>query len=125
MQSCIYLVVAHIENDNIINIDAILGYLATHPEYTHGEGTLYASLCHAISYKKAKAHIAKMQELGFIRYAAFLKHATNCARFVTNALIASSANSTITKNLRRSKWFTPSPVRNVILANTEPYIYSK
>ncbi|MGK0254926.1 MAG: hypothetical protein ACI9OE_002442 [Mariniflexile sp.] len=115
--------VAEIKSDKITNLNDILEFLATHPKITHGEGKMLASVCNVVDYKKARAHITKMQEKHFIRYAAFIKEACNCARFVTDTLIASITNATIKKNLETSKWFTPSTVGNVLLANTETYAF--
>lgn len=112
---------AKIENDTIINLDAILEFLATHPKLTHGDGKLVASVCNAVDYQKARTHITKMQNKHFIRYAAFIKQACNCARFVTDALIASVTDLKIKNKLENSKWFTPSTVGNVLLADTENY----
>lgn len=111
--------IAQIKNNEITNLNAILEFLATHPKLTHGDGKMLASVCSAVDYNKARAHITKMQEKHFIRYAAFIKDACNCARFVTDTLIASVTDSTIKKNLENSKWFTPSTVGNVLLANTK------
>ncbi|WP_203255845.1 DUF6695 family protein [Hyunsoonleella ulvae] len=115
--------VAKIENDNIKNLDEILGFLGTHPKLTHGDGKLVASVCNAVDYQKARAHITEMQNKHFIRYAAFIKNACNCARFVTDSLIASVNDPEIKKALKTSKWFTPSTVGNVLLADTENYVY--
>lgn len=112
---------AEIENDSIKNLNTILEFLATHPKLTHGDGKLVASVCKAINYKKARAYITKMQNKHFIKYAAFEKKACNCARFIVDALIASITNSKIKKKLEKSKWFTPSTVGNVLLADTENY----
>jgi len=114
---------AIIENDKITNLDEILQFLATHPKLTHGDGKLIASVCNAVDYKKARAHITMMQQREFIRYAAFIKDACNCARFVTDTLIASITNEDLEKQLEGSKWFTPSTVGNVLLADTENYPY--
>ncbi len=115
--------VAEIENDTIKNIEEILKFLGTHPKLTHGDGQMYASVCNAINYDLARAHITIMQHLHFIRYAAFVKDACNCARFVTDALIASVTDSTIKKRLQNSKWFTPSTIGNVVIADTENDVY--
>ncbi|MFG6686335.1 DUF6695 family protein [Mariniflexile sp. HNIBRBA6329] len=115
--------VANIENDEITNLDSILEFLATHPKLTHGDGKMLASVCKAVDYKKARAHITYMQEKHFIRYAAFIKDACNCARFVTDTLIASVTDNSIKKKLEKSKWFTPSTVGNVLLANTEAHAF--
>lgn len=115
--------VAEIEDDTIKNLDTILKFLATHPKLTHGEGQMYASVCNAVDYDLARSHITRMQHRHFIRYAAFIKDACNCARFVTDSLIASVTNSTIKKKLQNSKWFTPSTIGNVIIADTENDVY--
>jgi len=114
---------AEIKNDTIINLEAILKFLATHPKLTHGDGNLCASVCNAVNYDLARTHITKMQHKDFIRYAAFVKIACNCARFVTDTLIASVTNSTIKKKLESSKWFTPSTIGNVVIADTENFVY--
>jgi len=114
---------AIIKNDGIDNLDEILKFLATNPKLTHGDGNLYASVCDAIDYNLARNHINKMQSEGFIRYAAFIKDACNCARFVTDTLIASITNSKIKRDLKRSKWFTPSTIGNVVIADTENDVY--
>ncbi len=110
---------AIIKNDTITNLDTILEFLATHPKLTHGEGKLIASVCNVIDYEKARTHITNMQNKHFIRYAAFIKEACNCARFVTDTLIASVTDLKVKKCLEDSKWFTPSTVGNVLLADTE------
>lgn len=109
---------AEIKDNKILNLERILKFLATHPKITHGDGRLVASVCNKINYDLARTHISKMQAREFIYYAAFKKEACNCARFVTDTLIASVTDSKIIKALLNSKWFTPSTVGNVLLANT-------
>ncbi|MFK7782532.1 DUF6695 family protein [Psychroserpens sp.] len=116
-------IIAQIENDSILNLNDILKFLATHPKLTHGDGHLYASVCNAVDYKKAREHITEQQKIGFIRYAAFINKACNCARFVTDSLIASVTDSDIKTKLTKSKWFTPSTIGNVVIADTENDIY--
>lgn len=112
---------AEVKNNKIVNLDAILKFLATKPKLTHGDGRLIASVCDKIDYKAARAHITMMQNREFIYYAAFKKEACNCARFVTDTLVASISDEKIKKALIKSKWFTPSTVGNVLLANTGAY----
>ncbi|GAA4290090.1 DUF6695 family protein [Aestuariibaculum suncheonense] len=114
---------AEIDGDTILNLDTILKFLATHPKLTHGDGKLIASVCNAVDYHKARNHITEMQNKHFIRYAAFVKNACNCARFVTDTLIASVTDVGIKSKLKQSKWFTPSTVGNVVLANTESQVF--
>ena len=117
-------ILAEIEHNTIQNLDDILKFLATHAKLTHGEGCLHASVCSDVDYKKARLHITRLQNKGFIRYAAFAKNACNCARFVTDTLIASVNNVAVKKRLKRSKFFTPSTVGNVVIADTENHIYT-
>lgn len=114
---------ANIVNDEIINLDEILYFLATNSKITHGEGKLVASVCDKVNYKKAKFHINKMQHIGLIRYAAFIKNASNCARFVTSTLVASVTDINIKKKLMRSQLFTPSTVGNVVISDTKAIVY--
>ncbi|MDO6758627.1 hypothetical protein Q4566_00325 [Tamlana sp. 2_MG-2023] len=114
---------AKIVDGSVQNMDDILVYLTTHPKITHGDGKMLASLCHAIDYDKASTFILELQSQKSVRYAAFIKKASNCARFVTDVLIASVTDETIKKNLLKSKRFTPSTVGNVLLGNTEKLVY--
>ncbi len=114
---------AKIENDKIVNLNEVLEFLATNPKLTHGDGKLLASVCNEVDYELARTHITEMQEKHFIRYAAFVKDACNCARFVTHSLIASVTNMKIKKRLINSTWFTPSTVGNVVIADTEGQVY--
>lgn len=114
---------ADIENNKIKNLDDILVFLATHSKLTHGDGKLIASVCHTINYEIAREYISYMQNKHFIRYAAFIKNACNCARFVAGTLIASVTDLNIKKKLKKSTWFTPSTISNVLLADTQNYVY--
>ncbi|MGM5469608.1 DUF6695 family protein [Flavobacteriaceae bacterium LMO-SS05] len=112
-----------IEDGSIVNLEELLVFFATHPELTHGKGTLYASVCDEVNFEHTKTFITNMQDLHFIRYAAFVKKATNCARFVTDALIAGVTNPIITRRLIKSKWLTPSTLGNVVIADTKNRVY--
>ena len=116
-------ITANIEDDTIQNLDEILKFLSMNPKLTHGDFNLFASVCNAVNYDLARTHITKMQNRDFIRYAAFVKTACNCARFVTDTLIASVTDSKMKKKLQSSKWFTPSTIGNVVIADTENFVY--
>lgn len=114
---------ATINKGEIKNLDEILKFLATNPKLTHGEGKLVASICDEIDYDKARSYITEIQNRGFVKYAAFIKDASNCARFVTDTLIDSVTNQTIKRKLKKSYGFTPSTVGNVLIANTKGVVY--
>ena len=105
---------AHICNDGIIeNLSDILRWLSAHPDKTHGEGRLVASVCNSISYEKALEYVQNMQYKGSIPYGAFHKKGSNCARFVADTILAATHDEEIQKALRFNKKFTPSTVGNV------------
>ena len=114
---------AEIEDDTIKNLDTILLYLANNPKKTHGDGKLIASVCTKVDYQKARKHIINLMGNGSFRYAAFKKESSNCARFVTSALMASVTDKKILRSLKNSLLFTPSTVGNVVRANTLNQIY--
>lgn len=114
---------AKIEDDKIKNLDEILKFLATNPRLTHGDGDLYASVCNSINYNLTRTHITERQNEGFIRYAAFMREACNCAHFVTDTLIDGTTDSVLKEKLIKSKWFTPSTIGNVVIADTENFVY--
>lgn len=108
---------------SITNLDEILHFLATNPKLTHGDGKLIASVCDRIHYESAVAHIEQLQRKGSMYYAAFKKDACNCARFVTTTLVASVTDKQIKRKLKKSMWFTPSTVGNVVLASSQAEVY--
>ena len=114
---------AKIENNSIKNLDEILIYLGNNPDKTHGDGKLIASVCNKIDYIKAKTFINNQIDRGSFRYAAFKKESSNCARFVTSALIESVTDRLILNSLNKSLLFTPSTVGNVVRANTMGKIF--
>lgn len=116
-------ITAKIENNDISNLQDILKFFASRPDLTHGDGDLYGSVCKTVDYQKAKQYIKSLQNEGFVRYSVFKKNASNCSRFVTDTLIESVTDNSIRSKLKRSNWFTPSTIGNVINANTESQVY--
>lgn len=114
---------ATIKNGRIRNLEEIMIFMATNPKLTHGDGTLYASVCNSINYDLAKNYISKLQDRGLIKYAAFKEEATNCARFVTNVLIASTEDLDLKNKLKKSKRLTPSTMESVVFSATENEVY--
>ena len=112
-------ITAKISAENTLqNLDEFLLWLEANPHKTHGEGRLLASVCDAIDYKKAEAYILQLQSRGSIPYGVFGKTGSNCARFVTDTILASTSDKKIRKELNFNKKFTPSTVGNVEKANT-------
>ncbi|QTD37710.1 hypothetical protein JL193_16885 [Polaribacter batillariae] len=116
-------IVARFKNNTLTNLSEILLWVENHPKKTHGDGRLVASINEDINFEKAKLFINQLIEKKEIPYGAFLKNGTNCARFVTDTIIAASNNKKITNQLKTSNLFTPSPIGNVIKGTTENIIY--
>jgi len=112
-----------LEQGRIKNLNNILSFLATNPKLTHGEGKMLASVCNEIDYNKAKKYIEKLQEQYFVPYGVFRKNGSNCSRFVTSTLMNSVTNKNIRNKLKRSTWFTPSTIGNVVLSSSDNMIY--
>lgn len=104
---------ALVKDNKLENLNELLLWLDAHPEKTHGSGRLVASVCESINYEKALAYIQGLQSQGSVPYKAFGKVGSNCARFVTETILASTQESTIIKYLKRNKRFTPSTIGNV------------
>lgn len=100
-------------NKELANLDDFLYWLDANPQKTHGEGRLLASVCDAINFEKAKNYITELQQRGSIPYGAFAKDGSNCARFVTDTILAATKENKIIKSLKFNKKFTPSTVGNV------------
>ena len=101
------------DDGNLANLDSFLLWLDRHPEKTHGEGRLLASICDAVNFQMAESFIAELQSRGSIPYGAFDKTGSNCSRFVTDTILKATSEKKIIKALNFNKKFTPSTVGNV------------
>lgn len=112
---------AKINGEKINNIEEILVEISNNKSY-HGEGTLYSSVISGINFSTAFNYAKKWQEKGVIPYGPFVRNGTNCSRFV--ATISRKAEPSFLKKLRLKFPFTisPSPKRNISIANTNYYI---
>lgn len=95
------------------NLDEFLLWLDANPHKTHGDGRLIASVCEGIDYEKAHQYIMNLQDRGSIPYGAFNNMGSNCSRFVTDTILASTDDQRIIRALKFNKLFTPSTVGNV------------
>ncbi|OAD44773.1 DUF6695 family protein [Polaribacter atrinae] len=115
---------AKFENAKLANLKEILLWIENHPEKTHGDGRLVASIHDEIDFEKAHLYILQLIQQKEIPYGAFIKNGNNCARFVTDTIIASSTNKKISQQLKKSNLLTPSPIGNVIKGNTKNIIHT-
>lgn len=109
---------AQFKKGALYNLNEILLWLDKHPEKTHGEGRLVATINTKIDFTKALDYIHSLINQKEIPYGAFIKNGTNCARFVTDAIVNSTTVQKIRTQLKTSNLFTPSPIGNVIKGTT-------
>lgn len=114
---------AKFDNNQLSNLKELLLWLDQHPEKTHGDGRLIASINDQIDFSKAKKYIDGLIQQKEIPYGAFIKNGTNCARFVTDTIINSTTKNSIKLKLKSSFLLTPSPIGNTIKGKTSSTIY--
>ncbi|MGY5355592.1 DUF6695 family protein [Wenyingzhuangia sp. IMCC45467] len=114
---------AKLQNNKLVNLKEMLLWLDANPHKTHGEGRLVASVNNKIDYKKALVYINNLLEKKEVPYGAFVKNGTNCARFVTDAIIQACGDKSVVLKLKTSNLLTPSPIGNAIKGTTEEDIY--
>tara|TARA_R110002126_G_scaffold291579_2_gene453911 strand:+ start:24033 stop:25040 length:1008 start_codon:yes stop_codon:yes gene_type:complete len=114
---------AKFENNALTNLSEILLWLDNHPEKTHGDGRLIATVNNNIDYSSALNFINNLINRKEIPYGVFVKNGSNCSRFVTDTLITSLTNKKIKLLLKKSNLLTPSPIGNVIKATSTNIIY--
>tara|TARA_B100000965_G_C19583098_1_gene754481 strand:+ start:180 stop:833 length:654 start_codon:yes stop_codon:yes gene_type:complete len=112
--------IAKIENNQIINLKEILKEIKGKESF-HGEGTLYASILNDVSYSKAYKYAKKIQSKGLVPYGPFVYDGTNCSRFVASVMRSSSPTYLKNARLKFPICLSPSPKRNVGIANANFY----
>lgn len=115
-------ITAKFKDNKLVNLNEILLWVEKHPQKTHGDGKLVTTVNHKINYEKALTYIEGLISMKEIPYGAFTK-GSNCARFVTDTIIAASTKKKITRKLKTSNLFTPSPIGNVIKGSTTDEIF--
>ena len=111
---------AKIEKNKINNLKEILLEIKSNESF-HGEGTLYASVLNDVSYSRAYEYAKKIQNKGLIPYGPFVYNGTNCSRFVASVMRSSSPTYLKNARLKFPICISPSPKRNVGIANANFY----
>lgn len=116
------------EDGKLENIHEVFSEMEENSKATHGENELYASVIYDVDIKKAIDYIDSIQEMGFIPYSGMKKNESNCARFVTNTIMAAiDPNSKTYSRLRKPITIAPTPFFNVVAGNNsgEYMIFNK
>ena len=82
------------EEKDLMNVEEIAAELERKAKYTHGVGPLVFSVSKSIDYIKAKKYADEMVMKGYFPYNGLYKSASNCARYVTETIKASSEDGT-------------------------------
>jgi len=112
------------EEKDLMNVEEIAAELERKAKYTHGVGPLVFSVSKSIDYIKAKKYADEMVMKGYFPYNGLYKSASNCARYVTETIKASSEDGTVGTKLKYPLTVRPTPLFNVVAAKTQDTIYS-
>lgn len=112
------------EDKDLMNVEEIATELERKAKYTHGVGPLVFSVSKSINFIKAKKYADEMVMKGYFPYNGLIKSASNCARFVTETMKIASKEGGVGTKLKYPVTFRPTPLFNVVAANTEDSIYS-
>ena len=113
--------IADSKNGRIQNIDTILLEIANNKS-NHGDGSMYASVLSGVDFEKGYSYAKKIQKKGAVLYGPFVKEGTNCSRFVASMMQASTPSLIKKLRLKYPFCISPSPKRNVAIANPNYYI---
>ena len=114
---------AVINNGNIDNLDEILAWLHKHPEKTHGDGDLHASVSSPIDFDKAQKYITDLHTRGSIPYGLFMSDGSNCARFVADTFLAATTDAKVKKGMKNRTRLTPSPLGIIYAGSSSGTMY--
>jgi len=112
---------AIIKDNTIENIQAILSELVG-SKATHGEGKMFASILSNISFEKGYQYAKLIQKKGAIAYGPLIRRGTNCSRFVAGVMRAANSNRYTNLRLKYPFCISPSPKRNISIANPNYYV---
>ncbi len=111
------------EDGKIANLEELLQWLYDHPEKTHGEGDLYASVNYNVSYDRVKEYIDELQKIDIIPYGPFEKEGSNCSRFVTDAMSVGILDDKTQEKIEDLYRITPAVLGNVEAASSDGIYY--
>ena len=112
-----------ISDNSIVNIKEIL-FEISNLKATHGHGSVYASILKNIDFNKAYEKAKEIQNMGLISYGPVVLTGTNCSRFVTTIMLASKPHWLTRLRLKYPFCLSPSPKRNISIANSNYHVVS-
>jgi hypothetical protein len=112
-----------IKGNSIDNVKEIL-FEISNLKSTHGHGSVYASVLKNIDFKKAYKKAKEIQKMGLISYGPVVLSGTNCSRFVATIMLASKPLWLTRMRLKYPFCLSPSPKRNISIANSNYHVVS-
>jgi len=112
-----------IKGNSIENVKEIL-FEISNLKSTHGHGSVYASVLKNIDFKKAYKKAKEIQKMGLISYGPVVLSGTNCSRFVATIMLASKPLWLTRMRLKYPFCLSPSPKRNISIANSSYHVVS-
>jgi len=112
---------AEIIKNKIKNIRELLLFVSK-IKSTRGEGKLYASVISNVDYKSSYLTAKRIQKKEALVYGPFVINGTNCSRFVAKVIRASKLPIIKKIRFRFPFCISPSPARNVSIANNNYFI---
>ena len=103
----------------IVNKFELFQYIYNHPEKTHGGPVMFVSLNQKIDFNSCYSFITDMNQKGSILYNPFGSNASNCSRFVFDAILAGVKEKSQQRKLKRMSPVTSSPLGNVFHGSAE------
>ena len=108
------------EQGELLNLEEVCSELEGMNKATHGEDALFASIVYNVDIDRVLFFIRALQLKGYAAYSGLKKKETNCARFVTTAILAGlDKNSPIHKRYSSPSTIAPSPFFNIVAGNIE------
>ena len=112
-----------ISENSIDNIEEILLEISN-LKASHGHGSVYASVLKNIDFNNAYEKAKDIQNMGLISYGPVVLSGTNCSRFVTTVMLASKPHWLTRLRLKYPFCLSPSPKRNISIANSNYHVVS-
>jgi hypothetical protein len=104
----------------LMNLNEVCDELERISKATHGEDALYASIMYNVDISKVLGAIKDFQIKGYVPYSGLKKSESNCARFVTTAIMTGlDKNSEIYKRFNNPTTISPTPFFNVVAGNLD------
>lgn len=107
-------------NKKLLNLEELCNELEDIKIATHGDGPMYASIHYEAEIQDLLLYVKEIIEKGYVRYKAFNKSDSNCARFVAKSLLSGwKTNNSFRSRFKAPVTVAPTPYFNVLAASSD------